>query len=237
MIRMDNRSFDDLLQAFQFALAAAQESLRIRHEEAVRRRCEVNETGGSRSSFFTFAIPQQGTDGDTYEVLPLPVSSFRTHHRSRISMLSLEFECDLKENILPGASRSYSLAIVARNQRRCWQKKRRRMQIVFHGTDRPSGEVRMDGKLLVEIPRYGGAGKGCPMPEGKRSIFSKLIHLLRSAGQSQGFIMTAEQSRRVREIVAQDDAGTLMRGGNATWWGNFFKVTLWGGKNEQVQPR
>lgn len=219
---MANRSFDDLVQAFQFALVAAQDALRIRHEESVRRRCEADEVAGSCSSFFTFAIPQHGTDGDAYEVLPLPVSSFRAHHRSRIAMLSLEFECELKEKILPGVPRRYSLAIVTRNQGGWWQKKRRRMQIVFHGTDRPSGEIRIDGKLLVEIPRYGGSGKGCPMPEGKRSIFSKLIHLLQNVGQSQRFIMTVEQSRKVREIVVQDDAETLMRGGNVTWWEAIF---------------
>lgn len=220
---MDNRSFDDLVQAFQFALVSAQEALRIRHEEAVRRRERADEAGGARSSFFTFVIPQHGADGDKYEVLPLPVSSFRAHRRSRISQLSLEFECDLKEKGLPGASQRYSLAIVARKQRRWWQKKQRRMQIVFHGTDHPSGEVRIDGKLLVEIPPYSGAGKSCPMPEVKRSIFAKLIHLLRSAGQSQRFIMTVEQSQKVREIVTtQTEAAALMRDGNATWWGAIF---------------
>lgn len=220
---MGNRSFDDLLLAFQSALVAAQESLRIRREEAIRRMYEAEEIGGaSRSSFFTFAIPQKGADGDTYEVLPLPVSSFRAQHRPRISMLSLEFECELTEKRLPGASRRYSLVIVARNQRRWWHKKRRRMQIVFHGIDHPTGEVRIDGKLLVEIPRYGGAGKGCSTPAAKRSIFTKLIHLLRNVGQSQRFTMTTAQSQRVREIVGQADAETLMHGGNASWWGAIF---------------
>jgi hypothetical protein len=219
---MGNRSFDDLLQAFQSALVAAQDSLRIRSEEAVRQMCKADGTGGSRSSFFTFAIPRQGADGDTYEVLPLPISSFRAHHRPRISMLSLEFECDLKEKRLPGASRRYSLVIVARNQRRWWHKKRRRMQIVFHGSGRPSGEVRIDGKLLVEIPPYGGADKGCPIPEAKRSIFLKLTNLLRNVGRPQRFAMTMEQSERIREIVGQADAETLMSGGNATWWKAIF---------------
>lgn len=219
---MGNGTFDDLLQAFQSALITAQDSLRIRREEAIRRMCEADEVGGARSSFFTFAIPRKGTDGDTYELLPLPVSSFRAHHRSRISMLSLEFECELKEKKVPGVPRRYSLTIVARNQRRWWHKKRRRMQLVFWGTDRPSGEVRIDGKLLAEIPGYGGAGKGGSTPEAKRSIFSKLMNLLRSVGRPQRFIMTVEQSRRVREIVGQADAETLMRGGNATWWGAIF---------------
>jgi len=220
---MGTRSFDDLLQAFQSALIAAQDSLRIRREEADRRMFEAGEIGGvSRSSFFTFVIPQKGMDGDTYEVLPLPVSSFRAHHRPRISMLSLEFECELKEKRLPGASRRYSLVIVARNQRRWWHKNRRRMQIVFHGTDRPAGEVRIDGKLLVEIPRDEGAGKGCPTPEAKGSIFLKLINLLRNVGQQQRFTMTMAQSQRVREIVGQADAETMMRGETATWWRAIF---------------
>lgn len=220
---MGTRSFDDLLQAFQSALIAAQDSLRIRREEADRRMFEAGEIGGvSRSSFFTFVIPQKGTDGDTYEVLPLSVSSFRAHHRPRISMLSLEFECELKEKRLPGASRRYSLVIVARNQRRWWHKNRRRMQIVFHGTDRPAGEVRIDGKLLVEIPRDEGAGKGCPTPEAKGSIFLKLINLLRNVGQQQRFTMTMAQSQRVREIVGQADAETMMRGETATWWRAIF---------------
>jgi len=219
---MGNRSFDDLLQAFQSALVAAQDSLRIRREEAVRRMCKADGTDGSRSSFFTFAIPRQGADGDTYEVVPLPVSSFRAHHRPRISMLSLEFECELKEKRLPGASRRYSLVIVARNQRRWWHKKRRRMQIVFHGTDHPSGEVSIDGKLFVEIPRYDGAGKGCPTLEAKGSIFSKLINLLRNVGRPQRFTMTMAQSQKVREIVGQADAETPTCGETATWWEAIF---------------
>lgn len=219
---MGNESFDDLLQAFQSALVTAQNSLRIRSEEAVRRRCVAEEIDGGRSAFYTFVIPQNGMDGNKYEVLPLPVSSFRAHHRPRISMLSLEFECDLIEKKLPGASRRYSLVIEARNQKRWWSKKRRRMQIVFHGNDHPSGEVRIDGKLLVKIPRHGEAGKGGSMPEATRSIFSKFICLLRNFGKQQRFPMTMEQSERVREIVRQADVENLARGETATGWKAIF---------------
>lgn len=214
---MGNENFDDLLQAFQSALVTAQDSLRIRREEAIRRMYQTDEVGGTRSPFFTFAIPQHGTDGDKYEIFPLPVSSFRAHHRHRIAMFSLEFECDLKEERFSGASRSYSVVIATGNQRRWWRKKQRRMQIVFHGTDHPSGEVRIDGKLLVEIPRDGEAGKGCSTPEVKRSKFSNLINFLRNLWQPQRFVMTAEQSQRVREIVEQADAETMMHGETATW--------------------
>lgn len=214
---MGNESFDDLLQAFQSALVTAQDSLRMRREEAVRRMCEADEIGGSRSSFFAFAIPQHGTDGDKYEVFPLPVSSFRAHHRHRIAMFSLEFECDLKEERFSGVSRPYSVVIATRNQRRWCRKKQRRMQIIFYGTDQPSGEVRIEGKLLVELPQDGGAGRGGMTPDVKRSIFSNLINLLRNLWQPQRFIMTVEQSQRVREIVEQADAETMMRGETAPW--------------------
>ncbi|MFA6498603.1 MAG: hypothetical protein WC256_03590 [Desulfurivibrionaceae bacterium] len=98
--------------------------------------------------------------------------------------------------------------------------------VVFHGTDRPSGEIKIDSKLLVEIPRYGGAGKGCPTPEAKGSIFSKLINLLRNVGRPQRFTMTMVQSQRVREIVGQADADTLMAAKQRHGGSLFFKVTL-----------
>lgn len=219
---MGNRSFDDLLQAFQFALVTAQESLRVRGEEAGQRRDEEDKAEGARSSFYTFAIPQNGADGEQYEMLPLPVSSFRAYPRPRIAMLSLEFECDLQEKKIPGAARRYSLVIAVRRQRRWWHRKRRRMQIVFHGTDRAPGEVRINGKLLAHIPRYDGADKGCSAPPAKGSILAKLTDLLRYTRRSQRFLMTVEQSQKVREIVGQADAETVMRGGNATWWGAIF---------------
>ena len=198
----------------------------MRRESSIRRLCEADETEGPRSSFLTFAIPQKGADGDTYEMLSLPVASFRARHRPRISMLSLEFECDLREKGLPGASRRYSLAIPARKQKRWWRKKLRRMQIVFHGTGLPTGEVRIDGKLLAEIPRYGGAGKGCSASAEKKTIFSKLFNLLRNAGQPQRFTMTVEQSAKVREIVGQADAGTLTGDGKAAWKKAIFAKEL-----------
>lgn len=209
MIPMGNKSFDDLLEAFQSALVAAQNSLQIRREESIRRIREADETDGVRSSYLTFVIPRNGENGETCEMLPVPVSSFRAQQRLRISMLSLEFECEVREKVLTGASRRYSLAIPARNQKRWWRKKRRRMQIVFHGIDNPAGEVRIDGKLLAEIPQYGVAGKGCPAPAAKKSIFLKLLDLLRNAGQPERFTLSVEQSARVREILEQADAGTL----------------------------
>ncbi len=80
--------FDDLLQALQSALVIAQDTLRKRHEEAVRLMYESGETSGSRSPVFAFAIPQHSTD--EYETISLPASSLRTHRCQQISALTLE---------------------------------------------------------------------------------------------------------------------------------------------------
>lgn len=205
---MGNESLDDLLQALQSALLAAQASLKNRREEAVRRMCEADKTE-SAQSFFALAVPQNGKDEGKYKVVALPASSFRVHHRPQISLLSLAFECELKEKKLPGASQVYSLIITAGNRRRWPHKKRRQMQIVFHGTDRASGEVRLDGRLLVEIPCYSGEGRRLSLAKTKPTFFSKLLNQLWNLGRRQRYIMTVEQSQRVREILRQADTETL----------------------------
>lgn len=198
---MGTHSFDDLLRALQSALVSAQDTLRKRCEEAVRHVYEAGEISRSRSPVFAFAIPRNGTD--EYEMLSLPASSLCAHRRQQISMLTLEFECELRESMRFGAARVYSLSIPARNNRQWWRKKRQRMQIVFRGTDHPSGEVMIDGKLLMEIPLYDGAVNSRPLTVAKRSLFSTVLNLLRNMWRQQEFIMTAEQSKRAREILGQ----------------------------------
>lgn len=207
---MSDHSFDDLLQALQSALVNAQETLRKKHEEAIRRMYESSETSGSRSPVFAFGIPQNGRDG--YEMLSLPASSLRAHRCQQISMLTLEFECELKESRLVGAAQVYSLSIKARKKRRWWRKKRWRMQILFRGTDHPSGEVMIDGKLLMEIPLHGGAINSRPLIAAKQPLFYKMLNLLRNMWRQQEFIMTAEQSRRIREILGQQNSATQSDG-------------------------
>lgn len=202
---MGNKSFDDLLQAIQSALVAAQDTMNKRRKEAGRRMYEVDETGAARSPVFAFAVPR-GADKDENVMFSLPASSFRVYHRPRISMLSLEFTCELKEKKLPGIAPAYTLAVKA-SQKGWWQRKnRRRMRIVFDGTDRPSGEVRLDGELLMVIPRYCGAAGGRSITVTKRSIFEALLDRLRNLWRSQQFDMTGEPARRAREILAQSDS-------------------------------
>jgi hypothetical protein len=209
---MGNKSFNDLLQAIQSALVSAQDTLKKRREEAIRRMYEVDETGSSRSPVFTFAVPRTGTDNAGYEIFQLPASSFRTYQRPRISTLSLEFECELKEKNLFGASRAYTL-VIKTSKRGWWRRKnRQRMRIVFDGTDQSTGEVRINGELLMEIPRYGGAAGSCPSMVTQKSIFQSLLDQLRSLWQSQQFDITEEQAKRAREILAQSDSGTPVRG-------------------------
>jgi hypothetical protein len=206
---MDNNSFDDLILAFQSALVVAQDALRKRREEAVRRMYEVDETGAERSPVLAFSIPRNSTDKVEYEMFSLPASSFRAHHSPQLSMLSLEFACELTETKLSGATRTYTLVIRASKKKKWWQKKRRRMQIVFDGSHPPSGEVRIDGELLMEIPPYGsGAGGSRSMVEAKPSLFRALLNRLRDLWQPQKFIMAGEQAKRAREIMEQKDTGS-----------------------------
>jgi len=205
--RMANNSFNDLLQAFQSALVTAQDALRKRREEAVRRMYEIDETGTERSPVFGFSIPRNGTDKVEYEMFSLPASSFRAHHPSQLSMLSLEFACELAEKKLSGAARAYTLVIKASMKRRWWQKKRRRMQIVFDGSHPPSGEVRIDGELLMDIPQYGcGASGSRSMNEAKHSLFRTLLNRFRNLWEPRKFVMTVEQAKRAREIIEQKDS-------------------------------
>ncbi len=203
---MGNKSFDDLLQAIQSALFTAQDTMNKRREEAVRRMYEVDETGAARSPVFAFSVPRDGTDKGDNVMFSQPASSFRMYQRPQISMLSLEFECELKEKKISGVSPAYTLAIKA-SKKGWWRRKnRRRMRIVFDGTDQPSGEVRLDGELLMEIPpRYCGAAGGRSITVTKRSIFQALLDRLQELCRRQKFVMTGEQAERVREILEQSD--------------------------------
>jgi hypothetical protein len=75
------------------------------------------------------------------------------------------------------------------------------MQIVFSGTGHPSGEVRIDGKFLMEIPGYGGMVGRRPSTTAKQSLCAAVLNLLRNLWRPQKFVMTVEQSVRVREIL------------------------------------
>lgn len=203
---MGNKSFDDLLQAIQSALFSARDAMNKKREEAVRRMYEVDETGAARSPVFAFSVPRNGTDNDENVMFSLPASSFRMYQRPQISLLSLEFECELKEKKISDVSPAYTLLIKAGKKGWWRRKKRRRMRIVFDGMDQPSGEVRLDGELLMEIPApYCGAAGGRSITVTKRSIFQALLDRLLELCRRQMFVITGERAERVREILELSD--------------------------------
>lgn len=133
-------------------------------------------------------------------MLTLPSASFRMHYRPQVTGLSLTFECELLETWFPAALRGYSLVILDGADGSSADN-RRQMQIVFQGADRPSGEVRLDGKLLMALPRYADSTANSRQPQQKLSFFAKGMRLLQQILRPRGFLMTKEQSERVRSVL------------------------------------
>lgn len=197
---MKDRSFDELLQAIQSAIITAQDALKKRHEEKIRQIYKIDKTVSAGTPIFSFNIPQQGAE-DKYETLRLPASSFRKYRNAQISSLSLEFECELSEKRFPDASKLYALTI--KDNKKRWQRKKfQQMQIIFNGVDEPSGEVRIEGKVLMEIPLYNDKTSNIQEPVGKKqSAFAIGWEILTSMWQPRRFILTAEQTQRARQIL------------------------------------
>lgn len=212
---MENASFDDLLQAVRSAYVEAQDSLRKRREAAVRLRSEEQEAAGRQAPSLTFAIPQNGDAEDAYDALTLPLSSFLRQRRPQVAMLSLSFECELEEEGFRSASRVFWVVIAPEDNTRLWRKKRKRMQIVFHGTEQPCGEVRLNGHMLLPIPARAVEGEGRSTPKAKPSLLAKVFRMFRKLWPRQGYVMTVEQSRLVRQVLAQQDAAAMPLGGVA----------------------
>ncbi len=202
---MDDHNFEDLLQAIQSALFTAQEALKKQREDLLRRIREGDENGAAHSPVFAFSIPKSGGDRDGYEIYRLPAASFRSYPPPRLSMLALEFDCELKEKRLPGVPLAYTLLIRA-GKKRWWQRKeRRRMHIIFDGADRPSGEVRLDGELLMEVPMYCGAACGRPVVVTTWFTFPGMPNWWKELWRKNRFIMTGGPAERAGEILAKPD--------------------------------
>jgi len=212
---MENASFDDLLQAVRTAYVEAQDSLRKRREEAARLRSEELEAAGRQGPSLTFAIPRNGGAEDAYDALTLPLSSFWRQRRPQVAMLSLSFECELEEEGFRSASRVFWVVIAPDDKTRLWRKKRKRMQIVFHGTEQPCGEVRLDGHMLLPIPARAVEGQRRSTLKAQPWLFAKVFGMFRKLWPRHGFVMTVEQSQRVRQMLARQDAAATPHGGVA----------------------
>jgi len=199
-VSMSSDSFDDLLQALQSALFTAQDALRRKNAEALGRKLGAEGASGSPASFFSFVMPQWEAGQAGEEMFTLPSASFRMQHRPQVTGLSLTFECELLETRFPAALRGYSLVILDGDGRSS-AGSRRQMQIVFQGADRPCGEVRLDGKLLMALPRHEDSRVNSRLPQRKLSVFAKGMRLLQQILRPHGFLMTKEQSERVRSVL------------------------------------
>lgn len=208
---MSNNSFNDLLHALQSALIEAQEALKKRCADGIRK-TYGNETNAVQSPVLTFASPQNGAGEDKYDIAAYPFSCFRAHRRPQISMLSLEFACELKKKKLSGPLWTYYLVIKKGGEKGLRQRNMHRMLIVFNGTYGSSCMVIMDDKLFMEIPCCEVPYKDPATAEGKESLFRKIVNGLQRIWQPQSFIMTEEQAKMVEEILQQRNYETQGNG-------------------------
>lgn len=208
----NNATFDDLLLALQSSLAAAQSTLRRRHEEALRNLNGAAEADDSLAPVFTFSIPRMGGDANAYDLFTMPVSSFRARSRPSISQLTLSFGCELQEHVLFGSKQGGCSLVIVDEPGGAWgRRKPQRMQIVFYGTEDPVGKVMINGEPFVDIPRLGPASVRPVSPAPKWSVLSWLLHLLRGLWPSRGYAMNAEQSRRIRDIMMRSRAESALQ--------------------------
>ncbi len=191
---MEMASFDDLLLAFRSALLDAQ--------EALRQRSEAKGQDEGQASALTFAVPRAGTGNARDELLTLPLSSFRQQPRPRVTMLSYSFACALEEERFPGMARVFRVVIGPSDRLLSRKKTPRRMQVIFHGTDSPCGEVLLDGDVLMRLPGHVEAGGGRDVIKAKPPLLARVAKLFRNLWPRPGYAMTVEQSMRVRRILA-----------------------------------
>ena len=155
----------------------------------------------------------------------------------QLGIMSPEFS-ELKEKKFPGASRRYSLVIVARNQRMWWHKKPATDANCCFSWNRPAFRRNQNRQQIAC-----GNSSIWRSRQGVSDTRSKRVDILKTNKS------TAE--RRATATVHHDD-GTIAKsqgnsgasgrryldgGETATWWEPFFQSNLKRGeKNEQVQP-
>ncbi len=197
-------------------MTAAQEALEKSREEPDRATRGFDDTGRLETPVLSFAIPKAGASGDEYETLTLPTASFRDRRRPRLATLSLEFECELKEKRLSCFSRARGMVMRIRKNSGSHGGKRRRMVIVFRGTKRPFGEVRVDGELLMAIPPMEGpAGRWAEVAV-ERPLFRALSDLWGKLWRPREFVLTERQADRIREIFERSDHESARRRNKGT---------------------
>lgn len=128
----------------------------------------------------------------------------RLFHRPRIAALSLEFPCGFKEEKPFGCGGPARLVMKVGRKGRGRGGNRHLMRIVFEATDGKTGEVRLDGRPLMEITRQMEAAGGSAT-WANRSLFRKLLGLFPAPWRSWEFVMTEEQSGTARQIIQEGE--------------------------------
>ncbi len=90
--------------------------------------------------------------------------------------------------------------------------KRRKVRIVFHGAERPFGEVHVDGELLMVIPPTEGPAGRRDEVAAKWSFFRALSELWRKLWRPCEFVLTEQQAGRIRDIAELSEHGDGITG-------------------------
>ena len=214
---MRDNSFDDLVLALQSAFLSAQASIRTKQADRLRTTFAVDASGGVWFPVMSFVAPCKGSGmdsgGGTREMsLPSDLSACGSaaSERGRMSLLKLEFECELGERRRFGSPTGFFLVIKKPRHPVAQDESRGRMEIVFRDSDRPCGEVRVNGELFAEMPRFDSNGESGATASASKSVFRSLQNAWERLWPRTRFVLTPGQAERFREIVrnsAGDGAG------------------------------
>lgn len=225
---MGNESFDALLAGLHAALRTAQDAL-------ARRSAGSEEPGPGPCLVFALPLgdeaePQEaeeprgtacGSPGAPCRLLSLPLASFRQRCALQVAQLSLSFACELRRDFLPGPHRVYTLVIADTDDEPLFGGARRRMDILLGGAVQPAGEVRLEGRTLLEFPaapgggQDGAEGRGVTGAKARPTLLARLLGAVQECFRPRGYVLSEEQSRQVRRLLEQLENEAAPPDGNA----------------------
>ena len=214
---MRDNSFDDLVLALQSAFLSAQASIRKKQAGRLRTTFAVDASGSVWFPVMSFIAPRKGSGmdskGNAREMSsPSDLSGcgFAVPEIGRMSLLKLEFECGLGERKRFGSPSGFFLVVKKPGHPVAQDESRGRMEIVFRDSDRPCGEVRVNGELFAEMPPFDSDRELVSTASASKGVFRSLQNAWERLWPRTRFVVTPGQAERFREIVrnsAGDGAG------------------------------
>lgn len=130
--------------------------------------------------------------------------------RRRAVVLSLEFDCEPRreERNREGGACVFGVAL---GTRRRGKGDLRRMQIVVRGHDAVAGEVRLDGRVLAEVPLASQDAGVEPAVGRLEGLLRRLLKWWRALWSRQELLMRGEPAQRARRICGRLRAGETAR--------------------------